>query len=280
MTALVYGITRGAEHGWTDAVTIGSFIVAAILVPVFVWLQARSNDPLLPVRLFDDRNRTGSYLAMTLLAFGPMGAFYLLTLYMQHIVGYSPLFTGLAWLPFGAGIVLGAAISSKLVLTKAPRAVAAPGMLLAASALCWLSWIDVEPSYLVGVLPAIFALAFGFAIGVVSLTLTAVNGVRDQDSGIASALLNASQQIGVALGLAVLSSISVTTTARRMPNALESLHQGRSAGDAGLVQAASGALVEGYSIGLLAGAAALVVAAVITIMLVTVRRAELSAPIS
>ena len=148
MTALIYGITRGAKYGWTDSLTLGSFLAAAVLLPVFVALQARSKDPLIPLRLFKDRTRTGSYLGMLLLSIGPMGAFYLLTLYMQHIVTYSPLVTGLAWLPFGAGIVLGAGVSSKLVLHLAPSGVAVPGMVLGSLVLLWLSSIDQEPEYL------------------------------------------------------------------------------------------------------------------------------------
>jgi hypothetical protein len=100
---------------------MAAFALAAVLIPVVVRLQARSNDPLLPLRLFQDRNRPGSYVAMLLVSFGPMGAFYLLTLFMQHILGYNPIQTSLAWLPFGVGIVLGAGVASKLVVRVAPR---------------------------------------------------------------------------------------------------------------------------------------------------------------
>jgi predicted MFS family arabinose efflux permease len=215
---------------------------------------------------------------MLLLAIGPMGAFYLLTLYMQHIVSYSPIATGLAWLPFGAGIVLGAGVSSKLVLRLAPRGVAAPGMLLGSLALLWLSRIGAEPNYFGLIMPAIFGLAFGFAMSVVSLTLTAVKGVQAQDTGIASALLNASQQIGVALGLAILSTISVTTTSRRMPDALAVLHGARASGNSSTIPAASQALIQGYRVALLAGAAAIALAALVTAVLVNARKGELSPP--
>lgn len=94
MAALVFGITRGGEHGWTDSITLAAFATAVILLPVFLILQARSKDPLLPPRLFKERNRAGSYLAMLLLGFGPMGMIYMLTLYLQHILGYSPIMIG------------------------------------------------------------------------------------------------------------------------------------------------------------------------------------------
>lgn len=274
MTALIYAITRAAEHGWGEVGTLAAFGAAAVLLPLFVILQAQSKDPLVPLRLFQDRNRTGSYLAMLLLAVGPMGAFYLLTLYMQNIVGYSPLVTGLAWLPFGVGIVVGAGVSSKLVLKLAPRQVAVPGMLLGGLALLWLSRIGTEASYVWHIMPGIFALAFAFATGIVSLTLTAVRGVRSQDAGIASALLNASQQIGVAFGLAVLSTVSVAVTASQTPDALDALQAARASGESGAARLASAAIVHGYAVALVAGAAALVVAAVITAVLVNVRKGE------
>jgi EmrB/QacA subfamily drug resistance transporter len=272
MVALVYAITSGAEHGWSAGLTLASFAAAAVLLPIFVVLQARSADPMLPLRLFADRNRTGSYLGMLLVALGPMGSFYLLTLYMQHILQYSPIRTGLAWLPFGVGIVIGAGLSSKLVARFAARVVAAAGMLIAAGAVLWLSTVTVDTSYTTHVLPAIFATAFGFALGFVPLTLTAVHGVRPQDSGIASALLNAAQQIGVAIGLAIVSTVSVTATAARLPDALGALHRGRSAGDSTLVAAASDALVHGYSTALVVGALVLAAAAVITGLLVNAPR--------
>ena len=277
MTALVYGITRGGEHGWTDDITLAAFAVALVLLSLFLIVQARGRSPLLPLRLFNDRNRTGSYMGTALLAFGPMGAFYLLTLYMQHIERYSPITTGLAWLPFAVGLVLGAGISSKLVLRLAPRQVAVPGMLIGGSALFWLSFIGRELDYLGQFVPAAFLLGFGFALGIVSLTLTAVKGVAAQEAGIASALLNASQQIGVAFGLAVLSTVSVTTTASRMPDALAVLHRARAGGDTGLAQSAGDALIHGYGLGLAAASVALVAAAVLTMILVNARRGEVSA---
>lgn len=272
MSALVYGITRGGEHGWLDPVTLTSFAVAAVLLPLFIALQARGRDPLLPLRLFGDRNRTGSYLGVALLAFGPMGAFYLLTLQMQHIEGYTPIMTGLSWLPFAIGIVVGAGGGSKLVAKLAPRQVAVPGMLIAAAALLWLSFLGDEFRYVSVFMPAVFLMALGFALGLVSLTLTAVKGVAAQETGIASALLNASQQIGVAFGLAVLSTVSVSTTNARLPDALGRLLEGRTAGDADLVQSASDALVAGYGAGLAAAAVALLAAALLTAWLVTARK--------
>lgn len=276
MAALVFGITHGGEHGWTDGVTLAPFTAAAISPPVFLILQARSRDPLLPLRLFKDRNRVGSYLAMLLLGFGPMGMIYLLTLYLQHILDYSPIWTALAFLPFGAGIILGAGISSKLIMQFAPRAVAVPGALISGAALFWLSNIGPELDHVWHFMPAAFLTAFGFVSAVIALALTAVKDVRAQETGIASALFNASQQIGVAFGLALLSTVAATATARRLPDALAVLYRGRNAVDAGLVQSASDALIHGYGLALAASGVALVVAAIMVAVLVTAKKGEVS----
>jgi predicted MFS family arabinose efflux permease len=277
MAALVYGITRGGEHGWTDSITLASFAASAILLPVFLILQACSKDPLLPLRLFKDRNRAGSYLAMLLLGFGPMGMIYLLTLYLQHILGYSPIRTALAFLPFGAGIILGAGISSKLVMRFAPRELAVPGALIGGAALLWLSTIGQELDYIWHFMPAAFLTAFGFVTAVIALALTAVKGVQAQETGIASALFNASQQIGVALGLAVLSTISVSVAANKLPDALTTLYRARQAGDAVMAQSASDALVHGYGLALAGSAVALVIAAIIAAVLVNAKREQVVA---
>jgi len=277
MAALVYGITRGGEHGWTDSITLASFVASAVLLLVFLVLQTRNKDPLLPLHLFKDRNRAGSYLAMLLLGFGPMGMLYLLTLYLQHILGYDPIWTALAFLPFGAGIILGSVISSKLLIRFAPREVAVPGALIGGAALFWLSTIGQELDYIWHFMPAAFLTAFGFVMGVIALALTAVKGVQAQETGIASALFNASQQIGVAFGLAVLSTISVSATASRLPDALTALYRGREAGDTEMVQSASDALIHGYGLALAGSGVALVMAAIIAAVLVNAKRGQVSA---
>ena len=272
MGALVYAITRGGEHGWTDPLTFGAFAAAAVLLPVFLLIQSRGRDPLLPLRLLRNRSRAGSYAAAVLLAFGPMGTLYLMTLYMQDILAYSPLKTGLSWLPFGIGIIVGAGFTTKMAGKHSPRALAVAGSLICGASMFWLSTIDTTTSYVAHIMPAMFGLAFAFVMGILALTLTAVRDVPAQDSGIASALLNASQQIGVALGLAILSTVAVSLTQRKVPDALEALRQGRAAGDQGLVLSASEALVQGYSAALAVGAAAILVAAAIAAFCLDTKR--------
>jgi EmrB/QacA subfamily drug resistance transporter len=252
MVALAYGITRGGEHGWSDSVTLGAFIIAAALMVLFLGLQARRENPMLPLELFRDRNRSGSYLTMLFAGAGLMGTFYLVTLYLQEVLQFGPLKTGLASLPFSAGIILGAGISTKLVETKAPRVVAAPGFLVAAGAMFWLSRLTVDSSYALHVMPALFLTSFGLGLAVVTLTLTAVHGVADERAGVASAVLNSAQQIGAALGLALFTTISIAAANEQLPGAAKVLQGGLAGKDADTIARASEALTLGYTTAFLA----------------------------
>jgi hypothetical protein len=146
-------------------------------------------------------------------------------------------------------------------------------MLICSVAMLWLSTVGTAGNYATHIMPAIFATAFGFAMGFVPLTLTAVKGVRAQESGIASALLNASQQIGVAFGLAILSTVAVTTTDSSLPDALEHLHEGRAAADEAMLASASEALVLGYGAARV-GAVAIAIAAVIAGLPISAKRGQ------
>lgn len=247
MVALVYAITRLGEDGFTDPVALALLATAAVLLSVFVASQARSRNPLLPLSVFRDRNRSGAYATMLLLAIGPMGTFYIITLYLQHVPRFSPLQTGLAWLPFAAGLVMGAGVAPKLLLRTAPRHVASAGAVLSAAAAFWFSRLGVETGYWLHLAPAMFILALGFGLGVMALTQAAVYRVDPDKAGIASALLNTSQQIGVALGLAILAGVAATITAS--PTHADASH--------------AVALVAGYSTALVTAAGLLAVAAAI-----------------
>jgi EmrB/QacA subfamily drug resistance transporter len=214
MVALVYVITRFGEHGFTDPAALILLGAAAVLLVAFVANQARSPRPLVPMGLLRDRNRAGAYLTMLLLAIGPMGTFYVITLHLQQVQGFSPLRTGAAWLPFAIGIVLGASTAPKLLLEVGPRYVAALGALLSAGAALWLSAISADTTYWTHLAPAMLILALGFGLGVMALTQAAVYHVDPDKAGIASALINSAQQIGVALGLAVLAGVAATVTAQ------------------------------------------------------------------
>ncbi|MCQ6272276.1 MFS transporter [Pseudarthrobacter sp. R1] len=219
MVALVYAITRFGEDGFTDPIGLGLIGAALVLLAAFIATQARSRTPLVPLSLFQDRGRAGAYASMLLLAVGPMGTFYVITLYLQQVQHYSPFQTGLSWLPFAAGIVVGAGGAPKLLNKVAPRVIASGGALLSAAAAFWFSFIQVDTSYWLHLAPAMFFLALGFGLGVIALTQAAVYNTASHEAGIASALLNSAQQIGVALGLAVLSGIAATVTGTPEPGA-------------------------------------------------------------
>jgi predicted MFS family arabinose efflux permease len=161
-------------------VTVGAFIVAAILMVVFLWLQARREHPMLPLGLFRDRNRSGSYATVLFIGAGLMGTFYLVTLYLQQVLQFSPLRTGLSSLPFSVGIILSAGVSSKLVERLVPRAISGPGLLLAAGGMYWLSTLTVDSSYVAHVMPALFLTSFGLGLSFVPMTLMAVHGVTEE----------------------------------------------------------------------------------------------------
>ncbi|HLM42927.1 MAG TPA: MFS transporter, partial [Myxococcaceae bacterium] len=274
VVALTYGITHAGEHGWGNAVTLGSFLVFLVLAVLFLVLQARGKHPMLPLGLFRDRNRSGSYASMLFIGAGLMGTFYLLTLYLQQVLLFSPLWTGIASLPFSAGIILGAGISSKLVERLAPRLVAGPGLVVAAAGMAWLSTLRVDSSYAIHILPALFITSFGLGMGAVTMTLTAVHGVAEERAGVASALVNMAQQIGAALGLAVLTTISLSAANARLPGAAAVLQEGLAGNDAGIVSKAGEALTHGYTTALLGEAGMLLIAAIIVIVAVTSRRTQ------
>jgi EmrB/QacA subfamily drug resistance transporter len=247
MVALVYAITRFGEEGFADPIAYMLMATAAALLVVFVLTQRASRDALAPLSLFADRSRAGAYLTMLGLAIGPMGTFYVITLYLQQVRDYSPLVTGLSWLPFAAGIILGAGVAPKLLLTIAPRWIAALGATLGAAGAFWFSGITVDTDYWTGLAPAMLVIALGFGLGVIALTQAAVYRVDPDEAGIASALLNSAQQIGVALGLAVLAGIAAAATA-------------------GSASPAQQALIDGYSTALQVGTGILLGAAVLALL--------------
>ncbi|WP_219815394.1 MFS transporter [Arthrobacter sp. B0490] len=246
MISLVYAITRFGEDGLIDPVAYALVLGAAVLLAAFVLIQRRSPSPLVPLSLFRDRNRAGAYLTMLGLAIGPMGILYVVTLYLQQIQQYSPLVTGLSMLPFAAGIILGAGSAPKVLLKVAPRWVTGVGGFLSTAGALWIAWVISGEGGWLPIAPGFLVVALGFGLGVMALTQAAVYRVEPDKAGIASALLNSAQQIGVALGLAVLAGVAATVTA----------------GSGGTTQA----LVGGYSTALVVGAGILLAAAVLALL--------------
>jgi predicted MFS family arabinose efflux permease len=250
VAALAYGLTRGGEHGWTDTITLAAFAAAVVMLVAFVASQARSTQPLLPLRLLADRNRTGAYAVVLFIGAGLMGTFYLATLFMQQVLTFGPLRAGVAALPFGVGIILASGAASKLVERLPPRMVAAPGLLLAAGGMFWLSTLGASSGYWTHLMAPIFLTSAGLGLAFVPMTLTVVQGVAHQEAGVVSALLNTAQQIGAALGLALLTTVATIASADLEASPAE-------------------ALARGYGTAYLAGGVALLVAAALVALLVT-----------
>ncbi|MFD9485191.1 MFS transporter [Streptomyces sp. NPDC059991] len=213
MTALVYGFIRAAQEGWRDPYTLGSFAAAVLLLLAFFLVERRSERPITPLHMFADRNRAGTYGIMLSLAAAIFGMFFFLTLFVQNVLGFSPLKAGLAFLPVSAVIAVGAGIASQLLPRYGPKPFMVTGSVLAAGGLSWLTLTDIHSTYAGSILGPMLVFGLGMGLNFVSLTLMAVSGVPVHETGAASGMLNATQQVGGSLGLSIL--VTVFGTASR-----------------------------------------------------------------
>jgi len=212
LVALVYGFTLADTHGWSSSSTIGLLAAAVVLLVAFALIETRSNHPLLPMRVLLERNRGGAFLGSFLAGIGLFGMFLFLTYYLQGTLGYSALKTGFAFLPFSGAIVIAAILASKALPRFGPRPLMTFGFLAAALGTVWLTAIGVHSSFATHVLPAEIVMSAGLGFAFVSLTATALVGVADHDAGVASALVNTTQQVGGSLGTALLNTIAASAT--------------------------------------------------------------------
>ena len=213
LLALVYGFTRAASDGWTATVTLSLLAAAVVLLTSFVVLEMRSKHPLLPLRVVLDRSRGGAYLTSLLVGIALLGTFLFLTYYLQGTLHYSALKTGFAFLPFSAGIIAGAGLASGLLPRLGPRPLMLVGLVLGTAGLAWFTQIGVHTAYVSYVLPAEVIVSFGMGLVFVPLSSTALIGVLPHDAGVASALVNATQQVGGSLGTALLNTVAASATA-------------------------------------------------------------------
>jgi EmrB/QacA subfamily drug resistance transporter len=218
LVSLVYGFSKAAEAGvgWGDPLTLTLLAAAVVLLVGFVLYERRASHPLLPLRVVLDRNRGSSYLIFLLVGAGLFSMFLFLTFYFQGTLGYSPLRSGFAFLPFSGGIIVGAGLVSSVLPRVGPRPLIITGLVLAAAGLVWLTQIDQASSYAAAVLPAELAISLGMAMVFVSASSTALVGVAEHDAGIASAVLNTGQQVGGSLGLALLNTLFASAVAARL----------------------------------------------------------------
>lgn len=253
LLAIVYGLGEAEQRGWTSALVLSMFVLGLALLSLFVAVEQRVAHPLLPLRVIRDRNRGGALGAIGLTTVGMFGVFLFLTYYLQVVQGYSPVRTGLAFLPMTVGMMTGSlAIASRLLPRVAPRRLMVPGLTIAAAALAYLTQIQVGSSYLGHVLPSLFFLGLGMGMNFMAAMSTATFGVEPRDAGVASATMNTAQQVGGSIGIALLNTVATSATARYI-----------AAHGAADPTAVAVAAVHGFSVAIWISVAMLLVAAVV-----------------
>ncbi|MGW7050367.1 MFS transporter [Streptomyces sp. NPDC054887] len=285
MAALVYGFIRAADDGWRDGLTLGSFGVAVVLLIAFVFNERRVPEPITPLRMFADRNRSGTYAIMMSLGAAMFGMFFFIVLFVQNVLGYSPISAGLAFLPVTVMIVIGAGLSSKLLPVLGPKPFLVAGAVLSGSGMAWLTAIDPASSYLGGVLGPMLLFGFGMGLVFVTATLTAVSGVAQQDSGAASSLLNATQMVGGSLGLSILMTVFGTAgrdeAERQMPSFLAEAAPAQQEAFARTHELPAPwghqVLAEGIATAFWAGVGLVALAVVVSLFVIRVRKSDLEA---
>ena len=206
--ALVYGVSNAETHGWGDITTIIFLAAGAALVAAFIAVEAHVEHPLLPLRILKDRDRGGSYLAMFMTSMGMFGIFLFLTYYLQQILGYSPIRTGLAFLPMSGGVIIAATIGGSLLLPRLGRKLlTALGMAAAAAGMILLTQITIGSPYLTHVAPGLVLLGLGIGVVFSAAFSGGTVGIDEDDSGVASATVNTAQQVGGSFGTALLSTL-------------------------------------------------------------------------
>ncbi|MFC5218488.1 MFS transporter [Streptomyces coerulescens] len=243
LVATTAGFGEATSRGWGDAAVLGLLVAGAVLLGCFARRQTRIRTPLLPPRIVRSRVRTGSYVTIALVTMGLFALFLSVTYYLQTVLGYSPLKTGLAFLPTAAGIIVGAArISAGLSHRVPPRGLILPGMLLAAGGMLLLTGLGTEPAYLTHVLPAELMVGLGAGTTFMAAIGSSTLGVDPRETGIASATFTTAQQIGGSIGVALLNTLASRTTQR-----YESAHGGGAEVDPG-ASVERAATVHGFAV--------------------------------
>jgi EmrB/QacA subfamily drug resistance transporter len=262
LIVLVYGIVKAEEQGWGSLHTIGFVSLAAVLLVSFLVIEARSTHPLVRLSIFLRRTIRSANIVMLIVASALFAMFYFLSLYVQGVLDYSPIEAGLAFVPFTLGIVIGAGLSQALAKRVGLRSTGILGLVLGAAGMLLLLRLDVTATYTVDLLPSILVMSIGMGLTFVPVTLIATSGIEAGDAGLASGLLNTSQQIGGALGLAVLSTVATSFTTDALVGVADPTEAQRNA-----------ALVDGFQVAYGVGAAFLVAGAVL--LAVLLRRSDL-----
>jgi EmrB/QacA subfamily drug resistance transporter len=261
VAVLVYALVEAESAGWASAQTLGLIGVAVALFAVFSAVELRSRAPVMPFSIFRIRAVTGSNVASLALGGAVFGMIFILTLYMQQVLGYSPLRTGLAWLAMSLTALVSSMVAAALVTRIGPRIPLASGLVVAAGGLLLLAQVPANGDYLTDLLPGLLVAGLGLGSAFVSLSIGALDGVSERDAGLASGLVNTTQQVGGALGVAVLSTLAITRSEDLLADGT----------------AAPVALTEGFQIALVAGAGFAVAGALAVLALV--RRSRRPEPV-
>ena len=294
LVSIVYGLTRAGDprYGWGDGWTLAALAAGVLLMAAFVVIERSVSHPLLPFRILANRSRATSFVVMMLVPAAMFAMFYFLSQFVQNVMGFSPLKTGVSFLPFSVGIVVAATVSSKLIERVDPRWLAGIGTAMAGAALFGFSrlpYVDslgglsVDAHYATDVLPFIVLMSLGMGMTFVPLTLTAVHGVGARDSGIGSGVLNTMQQVGGALGLATLSTVAVHFTSDKVTSLATAAKAAAPTGGADpeqvqKMQTLIGhvAFTEGATHAFLTGAAMIWLGTLIVVLFLNVKHEELA----
>ncbi len=264
LVSLVYGFTKADSDGWGAGPTLIFLSIAVVLLIAFVIVESRSQNPLLPLRVVAERNRGGAFLATLLTGAGLFAMFVFLSYYLQEVLRYSALRAGIAFLPFAVGLVVAAGLSTALVPRVGPRLPMTLGLLIGAVGLAWLTQIGVDTSFWTHVLPPEVLMSFGLGLSFPALSSTALIKVADRDSGVASALVNTTQQVGGSLGTALLNTVAASVTASFI------VAHGRGSVAAGTVH--------GFAVAFAIGAGFLALGAIVSAVFVTAHGDDLPNP--
>ncbi|GGX83852.1 MFS transporter [Streptomyces hiroshimensis] len=279
LVAIVYACSEAQPRGWDDPLVLGLLSGGTALLGAFAWWQSRAPHPLLPLHIVRDRNRAGAFLVMGLAVIAMFGMFLFMTYYLQVVLGYSPVKTGLAFLPMTAAIVVSSTqISARLMTHVPPRALMVPGTLFAAGGLFLLTFLPVEPAYVSHVLPAELLVGLGMGLIFMPVMATATAGVAPHDSGVTSATVNTAQQVGGSIGTALLNTIATSTSATYITAHLKTAAAGgilTPATRAGVIKTG---IVHGFRIAIGWGAGIMLLAGVTGWILVTARAPGQSHP--
>ena len=290
LAALVYGLSsaatspNGVSH-WGDTKVIVSLVAAVVLLVAFGFIEVRSRSALVPIRVLRSRDRTGAYLISLCIGTALFGMFFFLTLFVQNVWGYSALKTGISYLPMVAMIMVASAAASQLVNRIGARPLMIVGSVLGTGGMFWLSRVTEHSTYAGGLLGPMLLTAAGMGLLFVPISLVALTKVGNNDAGVASSLLNVGQQVGGALGLAILGTVAWSAVANSLHSqaaaaAAAAKHATvhlSAAQQAALQKAAANhALAHGFSQGYVVSAGIMLLALIIAVVAIRVTREDLS----